>query len=113
VSWDLYLDPAPCAAPCSHCNQEEYRKIGNYTHNTNDMLMAIWAGAWSDFNGFKARDVLPKVDGAIAALRSDPSRFDAMNPSNGWGSREGLVCFLGRVRTALAEEPDSVFRASA
>jgi hypothetical protein len=50
--------------------------------------------------------IVPLRDG-LTLLLSDPDRFKAMNPENGWGSYEGLVEFVRAYKKACEEFPDA------
>ena len=43
----------------------------------------------------------------LALLRSDPARFLPLNPSNGWGSYDGLVRFVADYLEACANYPSA------
>ena len=50
------------------------------------------------------------VDGlhkGLLELHQNPKHFQAMNPSNGWGSYEGLVKFVTNYLKACEENPDA------
>lgn len=92
-----------------------------YTHNTNDMIAAAMdepveqcAGPLGPIIGpawWNRLDGLPGPEGAallhriVRGLRSDPARFDAMNPPNGWGNYDSLVDVLEKMRDAVPEWP--------
>lgn len=104
MSWDAYFDG----------------NDWNYTHNTNAMLAAAYklAGGeeteqcggslgdiigpawWDHLEGATAEQGVVVLDRFIAGLRSDPERFRAMNPENGWGSYDGVLGVLEEMRKA-------------
>jgi hypothetical protein len=111
---------------------------GNYTHNTNPMIrLASLAGVqdgfsfeqpttagevlfghktegqcWNNFDGLPARFAGDFAKRIAAELRSNPGKYEALNPPNGWGSRSSLVEFLDGVAAACSENPDCAFEAS-
>ena len=120
MSWDLYIS-------------DEW--IGNYTHNTNQMIRAASVGpaelpeqpgvfaevilhkptmgtCWGDFEGRPAREAGLFARDIIAELKRDPERYEAMNPKNGWGSMESLVDFLREVAEKCESDPEGRFHAS-
>lgn len=125
MSWDLYLK-------CSHCGTS--RDLGNYTHNTNNMIRAasepseafvpvpvaaevllrapVKGLCWSDFHGKQAREAGAFARKIARELEDHPAKYEALNPSNGWGSRESLLSFLRSVAAACDESPDMLFEAS-
>jgi hypothetical protein len=40
-------------------------------------------------------------------LQADPARFQSLNPSNGWGTYEGLVQFVTAYLAACVQFPDA------
>lgn len=99
----------------------------NYTHNCNGMI----AAALTDLgcvNGHAVPDNHPiwkaigapwwhRIDGApgpvgaeflhalVGQLESDPMKYEAMNPENGWGSYDTLLTVLREMRDAVPEWP--------
>ena len=77
----------------------------NYTHNTNGMIAAAYEAAtgeqtgqcdgplgpvigaawWRRLDGADGAQGRAYLAGIIKGLESDPERFRAMNPENGWG----------------------------
>jgi hypothetical protein len=43
--------------------------------------------------------------GGIAAMKADPEKFKALNPSNGWGDHDSALAFLERVLAACEAHP--------
>lgn len=119
MSWDLYVGDQWC---------------GNYTHNTNPIIRAAsiaprvaeYPGVaaevlfrapalgtcWGDFDGRPAREAGLFAEDIEAEIQRDRERYEAMNPKNGWGSVETLLCFLRDVRRHCEDNPDADFRAS-
>lgn len=82
------------------------------THNLTGMADAagIYEALWRPEECkppiTKARQLIEPLEAGLAALRSDPKKFKVHNPSNGWGSYEGLVEFVTRYLAACKEWPD-------
>lgn len=99
MSWDADLT---CDA-CGHAIVEQ-----NYTHNTNGMINVAldrdehWLDA---LNGATGPEGARLLDGIIKELESDPPRFRAMNPPNGWGSYDSVLPLLRKMRDAVGEVP--------
>jgi hypothetical protein len=89
----------------------------NITHNLNTMAMVVelsngktlYDVMWRpDEHGFKyARDIAELLDEGWNILLADPDKFKMFNPSNGWGSYEGLVDFVYNYRNACWENPEA------
>ena len=116
--WDKFtpyarFDPAANAVVYSR-DVEQYS--ANITHNLNVMAdeAGIYQHLWRpDEIGitYAAQLIEPLADG-LALLESDPARFSAFNPDNGWGSYNGLVSFVGHYLAACRECPSASVRAS-
>lgn len=82
----------------------------NYTYNTTPMVAAAAEAAGISFEGFQR--TLNGMDGIAGALmlRRIASEldhidiYDAMNPPNGWGSREGIARTMRDMADAVPVE---------
>lgn len=134
MSWDLYLvrpkDKDTKCPTCGHdpsADEDDRIDIGNYTHNTNDMLRVVWGrdpnipigisvaeavlfkrqrDCWYLFQDKKASEILPEVERAINEMTEQPGHFCGLQPDNGWGSLDGLRQFLKHIASALRAHPD-------
>ena len=89
----------------------------NITHNlgkmANQVLLSnghtLYQVLWRpDEHGWKfARDIDDMLDEGWNILLSNPEKFRAFNPENGWGSYEGLCNFVYNYRNACLENPDA------
>jgi hypothetical protein len=90
----------------------------NITHNLNTMAMTVelsngmtlYDVMWrpDEQQGLKyARDIAELLDEGWNILLSDPDKFKIFNPSNGWGSYDGLVNFVYNYRNACWDNPDA------
>lgn len=83
----------------------------NITHNLNKMAAeaGIYEHLWrpEEIGITTAAQLIEPLRAGLALLKSDPARFEAFNPSNGWGSYEGLVSFVERYLEACEEAPDA------
>jgi hypothetical protein len=95
---------------------------GNITHNLTAMAsavvlsngMTLYDILWRpDEHELKyAKDISDLLDEGWTILLSDPKRFKAFNPENGWGSYEGLCDFVYNYRNACWDNPDAELRVS-
>jgi hypothetical protein len=83
----------------------------NITHNLNTMadVAGIYDALWrpEEIGIVKARDLIAPLEKGLELLRSDPVGFSKLNPSNGWGSYDVLVCFVGNYLDACRQFPDA------
>lgn len=67
----------------------------NITHNLAPMARAagLYDAMWTPKeSGFaRAGDLRAALAAGIRAMHTDPQRFQAMNPANGWGDYNGLL----------------------
>lgn len=80
----------------------------NLTYNLSPMLWAAGMDKWSDIVGLPASVAGPHWAKVLDALVTDPERFKAMNPPNGWGTYDGAVEVLTALVDACADHPDAI-----
>ena len=107
MGWDLSLK----TKPCTHCGRADDGGSWSYTYNTSPMLRAAGLVV-QDLVGQTGAVCAERIAAALTVLRADPARFQAMNPSNGWGSYDGVCKVLDEVRAACAAHPDAVMDGS-
>lgn len=123
MSLDVYLEGEAASVPCTcHCGHDHQRAetlehfSANITHNLNAMAGAagIYKPMWrpEEIGITKAYDLIPHLRDGLHELKANPERFKAFNPSNGWGSYDGLVDFVTKYLNACQENPDANVRAS-
>ncbi len=123
MSLDVYLDSdkeviESCC--CPHCdNEHEITKRplvyhANITHNLGAMANAagVYDCLWRpDENGITtAHQLIKPLQKGLLKLAKDPKRWEALNPSNGWGSYEGLLKFVKDYLEACHEFPNAQVR---
>ncbi len=86
----------------------------NITHNLNRMAEAAgcYRELWRpDEIGIEtASQLIDPLKAGLMALVSDPVRFEALNPENGWGSYDGLVQFVTAYLKACIQHPGATVR---
>ncbi len=125
MSWDLYLQ-------CDSC--EHMTEIGNYTHNTNEIIRAASVApkklkhrpsvagevllhektdgkCWGDFDGKSATAVMKFCNKIIVEIEHNQVKYLPLQPDNGWGSLEGVLAFIREIRDACEAHPNLTFRA--
>ena len=88
----------------------------NITHNLNRMAQeaGIYEIVWRpDEAGITtAYQLIKPLAAGIALLESDPERFKALNPENGWGDYDGFVKWLKQYLAACQLDQDAIIRVS-
>jgi hypothetical protein len=83
----------------------------NITHNLNKMAEAagLYQALWrpDEINLKLAGELIPLLEAGLERLEAEPAKYQKLNPSNGWGSYEGLVRFVREYLTACKENPDA------
>lgn len=90
MSWDVSVEMDTGGPEPMRVDPDGY---SNYTSN----VAAMFAEAdfyIRDLHGMACADAAAVLRDAIARLESDPDRFRALNPENGWGRYETAIEFL-------------------
>jgi hypothetical protein len=106
MSLDVYLT---AVRPCIVYDR-------NITHNINKMAGAagIYEHIWrpDEIGITKAADLIHPLREGLNRLVSDPEKFEALNPPNGWGDYKGLVDFVTEYLASCEENPDATVKVS-
>ena len=88
---------------------EVYLFEANITHNLNKMASeaGIYKHIWrpEEINITTAKELVEPLEKGLALLKSNPDRFKAFNPPNGWGSYDGFVPWVETYLEACKEHP--------
>ena len=114
----LHIDTSPDEIEtCPHCGgtgKTDLRKWvfdANITHNLNRMAEAagIYQHLWrpEEIGITKARQLIEPLREGLKRMRANPEKFEALNPSNGWGSYGVFVLWIEKYLRACAEYPDA------
>jgi len=76
---------------CKHCNREEVFWEGNYTYNVSKMLHNVGIRFNDLPRPLYVSEFTNTLEKALDKLKSDPKKYQAMNPSTGWGSYDSMV----------------------
>lgn len=101
---------------CPHCGGELAKEgaevySANITHNLNKMASeaGLYRAMWRpDEAGYTyARQLIEPLENGLAELEAHPERYKPFNPSNGWGSYDGLVRFVRDYLAACKAHPEA------
>jgi hypothetical protein len=109
--------------PCRHCGgtgrtTEEPEEVyeANVTHNLAQMAEAagIYKHLWrpEEIGVTKASQLIEPLRVGLELLKADPDRFEAYNPSNGWGSYKNFVPWVESYLRACEANRDAEIRVS-
>lgn len=112
---ELTIDEVKERYPESGVQEAEYETdevySANITHNLNTMAgeAGIYEHLWrpDEINITKAKELIEPLREGLHKLKSEPEKYKAFNPSNGWGSYEGLVRFVSNYLDACYENPEA------
>ena len=91
---------------CPTCGESE--DIGSVSRNLGSMYFDVLDDGIRGLDHKKASDAIPELEAAIQKLEAAPEKYCAMNPSNGWGSCEGLIEVLKRLLENCREKPNFI-----
>ena len=112
MSLDVYLN----TSQCPECGRHDEPFNRNITHNLGRMAeaaglyKAIWRPEELGIN--TAGALIAILRDGLKLLQDDPPIFRCFNPSNGWGTYEDLVTFVGEYLQACKENPDAMVTVS-
>jgi len=124
VSLDVYLKGpiVTVECECTECDNVHTRQRSptlfdwNITHNLTKMADAaglhevLWRP--EEIGVLMACHMIDRLRAGLELLRSDPDRFKALNPDNGWGDYNGLVKMAAAYLAACEEHPTAAVRVS-
>lgn len=84
---------------------------GNVTSNVAPMWRLAGADL-AEFDGLLAGNCLPALRAAVTAMETDPDKYKALNPPNGWGSYDTCLRFLRELLTDFEANPQATVRVS-
>lgn len=80
----------------------------NYTWNVAPMFMKAIGETPNAWDGKPATVVAERCTRILAAFDASPAAYEALNPSNGWGSLAGARAFIQNIKDACNEAPKAV-----
>lgn len=105
--WDARFPGQEPFVALSSDSNEAY--TANITHNL--VVMAKYAGIYQvlwrpeELGITHAVQLIAPLSAGLTLLKIDPGRFSSFNPSNGWGTYEGLVEFVEEYLAACIAHP--------
>lgn len=114
--WDArYPDREPFQLlACDEETDEVYSD--NITHNLNIMAReaGIYKHLWrpDEIGVTQAEQLIEPLMAGLNTLRSDPDKFKAFNPDNGWGDYDGLCSFVEGYLVACQLHPAATVEVS-
>lgn len=91
MSADVWIESDPCPTCGGGLSAEV-----NITYNLSTMLREAGFCGWSDLVGKPAAEAGRHLLDVLDGMQTDPERWRAMNPENGWGDYDS--CLQDRLR---------------
>lgn len=84
----------------------------NITYNLSDMYYkAIDKDkGLRKLNNMSCKEALPIINDGIADMLNNADEYRKLNPTNGWGTYEGLLARLQEMRNCCESNPDGIIR---
>lgn len=109
--WDsMYPGCDPVTLEREACETDEVFQA-NIKHNLGKMASeaGMYEALWrpEEIGITKARGLIEPLSIGLSLMKREPSRFIALNPSNGWGSYDGFVPWIEQYLAACCRWPDA------
>ncbi|WP_240416463.1 hypothetical protein [Paenibacillus periandrae] len=105
MSWDISLKQKEML-------DVEVADIGNYTYNVSKMYVEAMGQSLSAFNGVNAGESTLLLRQCVEEMISNPEKYKAMNPPNGWGNYEGALAYVQKLLHECEKNPNSTIEVS-
>ncbi len=110
MSYDVSLAGCWGCGECSICQAQESELNLNYTYNVGDMIRDACGSGPNQWNGKPALEVAAIIATGLSKMEKEPSKYEAMNPDNGWGDFEGCKEFLRGILKECERYSQTYFR---
>lgn len=86
----------------------------NVTYNLSDMYYKCIdkEQGYRKLDGMTCKNALSIINNSIADMLNNADEYRKLNPSNGWGSYEGLLAQLQQMRSCCESNPDGIIYVS-
>lgn len=98
MSWDVYVKQV----------KEVETEVGGMTWNVGKMYYEALGIPFRELNNMKAKDAKLLLQKAVLDMKSNIEKYDAMNPANGWGSRETALGLLEKLLVVCNEDDEGI-----
>ncbi len=109
----MSLDLTITTSPCKECGHIENEHSFNYTYNVSPMWYEIYPEdtGMVQIEGMTGAQALSKLQTSLEVMIKRSKFMKKLSPENGWGSYEGFLDFLRRIRLASEDFPDGIWSA--
>lgn len=84
----------------------------NVTYNLSKMYYKCidTEKGYKKLDGMNCKEALPIINNAIRDMLNNADEYRKLNPTNGWGSYEGLLKQMQEMRNCCESNPDGIIR---
>lgn len=83
-------------------------ELANPTYNLGQMFRACTGWDYNQGEYYRCSEVIEKIEHGIMELRTKPTKYKTLEPSNGWGTLEDAIRVLESLRTYIYERAEDV-----
>jgi len=83
-------------------------ELSSPTYNLGTMFRACTGWNYKQGEYYRCSDVIDKIEHGIRELRTRPSAYKVLEPSNGWGSLDGALRVLESMRDCIYERAEDI-----
>ena len=80
----------------------------NVTYNLADIYYKCIDGGFKSLNKMNCKNALPIITKAIENMLENEKEYRKLEPSNGWGTYDGLLQELRDLRNCCEDNPDGI-----
>lgn len=83
-------------------------ELANPTYNLGKMFRACTGWHYKQGEYYRCSDVIEKIEHGIRELRTRPSVYKELEPSNGWGTLDDAIRVLESMRVYIYERAEDI-----
>lgn len=88
--------------------REIYIYDSNVTYNLADIYYKCIDGGFNSLNKMSCKNALPIITKAIENMLENEKEYRKLEPSNGWGTYDGLLQELRDLKICCEDNPDGI-----
>lgn len=83
-------------------------ELANPTYNLGKMFRACTGWDFKQREYYRCSEVIEKIEHGIRELRTRPSAYKELKPSNGWGNLDDAIRVLESMRVYIYERAEDI-----
>lgn len=106
MSYDIRL--AVKVEGCGKMVQIDEPEYSSPTYNLGQMFRACTGWNYTQGEYYNCAEIIDKIEHGIRELRTRPSAYRTLEPSNGWGTLSGAVKVLESLRDCIYNRAEDI-----